>query len=130
MIGLDSCAIIDFADGNESLKKFLDEIKEPLAVNQISYLEIMFGLDLDNENYKMEEDFYDNFFQSISNLELDNAASKKASHIFWDLRKKGKSIEEFDCIIAGIYLSNSIDKIITKNAKHFSKIKGLKVLNY
>jgi len=130
MIGLDSCAIIDFANGDASLKLLLDNINEPMAINQISCFEIMLGMDLDNENYKMEEDFYNNFFQSVLNLNLDIDCSKKASQIYWDLRRKGKIIDDFDCAIASIYLNSGVNKIITRNIKHFENVKGLKVISY
>jgi len=130
MIGLDSTAIIDFAEGNKDLKKLLDKIKEPLAVNYISYLEIMFGIDLEDENYKFEEDFYDNLFLSLFTLDLDVSACKESSRIYWYMSKKGIEIGKFDCAIAGIYLSNGVNKIITRNVKHFENILGLKVISY
>ena len=130
MIGLDSSAIIDFANGDESLKHLLDSLHEPIAINQINCFEIMLGMDLDNENYKMEEDFYDNFFQNVLNFNLDINCSKEASQIYWYLKKKGKTIDNFDCTIAGIYLNNGVNKIITRNIKHFENIEGLNVISY
>ena len=127
---MDSTAIIDFSDGNESLKKLLDGLKESLAVNYISYLEVIFGLNLVDENYKFEENFYDGLFESFSNLNLDIAACKEASRIRWDLKRKGQDIGAFDCAIAGIYLTNGINKIITRNVKHFGRIKGMKAIGY
>jgi len=55
MIGMDSSAIIDFADGNESLRKVLDNIKEPLVINMMCYLEVMLGINLDDKNLEFEE---------------------------------------------------------------------------
>lgn len=130
MIGIDTSAIIDIFKGSASIKEILLGINEPLIVTEISYLELMFGLDIKNLKYKKEEKYYDEFFQSFLTLNLNDKACKKASEIFWDLKKKGKAIEQFDCIIAGIFLSNGIDKIISKNIKHFSNIIGLKVVPY
>ncbi len=130
MIGLDSSAIIDFFRGNESLKELLINIREPLATNEISYFELIIGLDSSNRKHMLEEEFYDNFFQSLTNFSLDRRASKNARDIFVNLKKIGKIIEQFDCAIAGIYLSNGISKIITRNVEHFNKIAGLKVLSY
>lgn len=130
MIGLDSSAIIDFADGDESLKRVLEKIKEPLVVNKICYLEIMLGIDLNDENYKFEEDFYHNFFQNLKNFDLDMESCKKASRIFHNLKKEGNIIEAFDCTIAGICLTNGVKKIITKNIEHFKRIKGIEVIGY
>ena len=130
MIGLDTSSIIDFFRGDVSLKSLLDNIDEPLVVNQIVYLEAMFGFDLSNKKHKEEEEFYDDLFGSLVNLELDSSASKKSASIFWELKKQGEIIEAFDCTIVGIYLANGVNRIITKNVKHFNKIKGLKVMSY
>ncbi|MBS3083651.1 type II toxin-antitoxin system VapC family toxin [Candidatus Pacearchaeota archaeon] len=63
----------------------------------------------------------------INSLEINFGLS---STIFFELSSKGILIGKFDCMIAGTLLSNGIDTIITKNKKHFEKIKGLKVLSY
>lgn len=46
------------------------------------------------------------------------------------VNKKFGVPKEFDCTIAGVYLSNNINKIITKNVKRFENILGLKVISY
>ncbi|MBI4159204.1 type II toxin-antitoxin system VapC family toxin [Candidatus Woesearchaeota archaeon] len=130
MIGLDSSSVIDFFKGDNSLKTALEKINEPLALNIIIYSEIMFGLDLSNVSYKKEEIFYDGFFDSFLIFELDRNSSKKSSEVLWHLKKTGKIIGLFDCTIAGIYLANGINKILTKNKKHFEKIKGIQVISY
>lgn len=130
MIGMDSSAIIDLFRGDESIKKVLDRVNEPLAMNQISYLELMFGLDSGNVMHQREEEFLDNFFNASFNLDLGINESKMASKISWLLKKKGKTIDPFDCAIAGIFLANGVDKIITRNVKHFKDIPKLKVISY
>ncbi len=130
MIGLDTSAIIDIFRGDEAIKKALENIEEPLAVTQLSYLELMFGLDPKNEKHKVEESFYDEFFKSLLKLNLTNQSCKKASEIFWRLKKEGKTIEQFDCVIAGIFLANGINSLLSKNTKHFDNISGLKVIEY
>lgn len=130
MIGLDSSAVIDFFKGDNSLKNVLEKIDEPLVLNIINHLEIMFGLDLSSVSHKKEEIFYDDFFNFFLIFKLDEKASKKSSDVLWHLKKSGKIIGLFDCTIAGIYLSNGVDKIITKNKKHFENVKGLKVISY
>jgi len=46
------------------------------------------------------------------------------------LKKRGITIEEANCTIAGILLVNGVHKIITKNVKHFEKIHGIHVIGY
>ena len=66
-------------------------------------------------------------------------AGPAGSYTAYLLAKKGKEvivyedgnkIGDFDCAIAGIYLANSVNKIITGNVKHFERIKGLRVIGY
>lgn len=130
MIGLDSTALIDLFREDKAIIKLLREVEDEVILNQISYLEIAIGIDFDNVKYKKEEEFYEKLFNSYQNLNLNILSSKIASRIFFELRKIGKIIELFDCAIAGIYLANGINKIITKNIKHFENIKGLKVISY
>ena len=130
MIGMDSSAIIDLFRNNISLIELLESIKEEIVLNQISFYELMIGLDFNNLVYKKEETFYDGLFDNYKNFSLDRNASKKASKISFELQKEGKIIGDFDCMIGGIYLVNGVDKIITRNVKHFEKIKGMKVISY
>lgn len=130
MIGLDTTAIIDFYKGEKNLKDLIDTINEPLATNQIVYLELMYGIDPDNKEHKIEEDYYDILIESLFNFDLDAKACKKTAEIAWKLKKEGKIAEQLDCSIAAIYLINGINKIITKNTKHFENIRELKVISY
>ncbi len=130
MIGLDTCVLIDIFKNNRSLVSLLSSINETIYVNQLVYLEIVMGLDPSNEKHQSEEAFYDRLFSSFPNLELSPEASKLARKILWELKVDGSPIGAIDCAIAGIYLSNGVDTIVTKNKKHFEKIKGLKVLSY
>jgi len=130
MIGLDTSSIIDIFKGNIEIKHIIEDLDDQLVLNEISYLELMFGLDLNNERHQIEESFYDNLFNQLLNLPLNSTSSKKSSKIITELKKTGNIIGPFDCAIAGILLSNGVNKIITKNVKHFDKIKGLKVISY
>ena len=130
MIGIDTSALIDLGKGNESIKQIIENLEEPIAFNRLSYLELMFGINPENKAHKKEEDFYDTLFEESLCLELNKESSKKATQILHELKKKGRPIELFDCIIAAIYLTNGVTSIITTNKKHFENISGLKVISY
>ena len=130
MIGLDTSAIIDIFKGNENIKKFLDENKEPLAVNVISYLELFFGLNPEDPRHVKEGGYYKEFFKNFYNVYLTEDSCEEASKIYWNLKRKGKTIEQFDCIIASVFISNGISKVLTRNSKHFEKIRELNVISY
>ena len=130
MIGLDTSAIIDIFKGEQHIKSFLESNTEPLAATIMSYMELFFGLDLDNAQHVKESQYYRDFFDELYHMEMTTEACEKASHIFQQLKKEGNIIEKFDCIIAAIFMVNGIHKILTRNPKHFERIKGLKVLSY
>ncbi|HLD06939.1 MAG TPA: type II toxin-antitoxin system VapC family toxin [Candidatus Nanoarchaeia archaeon] len=130
MIGLDTSAIIDIFRGEKGMAAFLKENQEPMAVTIFSYLELFFGLDPDNVRHQEEARYYNEFFQEIYSIDLSKQACQGSSKIFWELKKRGKSIEEADCVIAAIFLHHGITKIVTRNVKHFKQIPQLQVVNY
>ena len=130
MIGLDTSAIIDLFKGEEAVKNVLVSSKEALSLTFISYLELYFGLDSSNNRHREEGKYYDEFFSSLPAFELSIESCQKASHIYWNLKKQGKTIDQFDCVIASIFLANGVTKILTRNRKHFEHINGLSVISY
>ena len=69
---------------------------------------------------------------SVNNVNIfpfDYKSSEEASSIFADLRKIGKILGIKDVLIAGICRSNKLD-LITKNVKHFKRIKDLEIIEY
>ncbi|MBI3032677.1 type II toxin-antitoxin system VapC family toxin [Candidatus Woesearchaeota archaeon] len=130
MIGLDTTAIIDLFERDEQLKKVILEQKEPLATTIINYAEIYFGLDPENKRHQLEKVYYDEFLNEVYLVEFSKEALEKIRVISWELKRKGKPIEKFDSIIAGLFLTNGISKIITRNKKHFENINGLEVISY
>ena len=130
MIGLDTCAIIDLFKGNENLAKLIKSLSEPLAVTQLSYIELIFGINYENPKHKIEQDYYDALFQEVAHFSLDTFSIQQASRFSWDLKKKGKTTEQFDCLLCAILLTNGVSKIITKNTKHFENIPGIKPILY
>lgn len=130
MIGFDTTTLIDFFRDNKDLKQLLDHIEDSFCTTLINYQEIIFGIDISNNAFSEEFYFYESLFNDLILITIDKNSCNRASEIYWYLKKNGKIIDKFDCMIAGIFLSNGINKIITRNSKHFEKIPGLKVLSY
>ncbi len=130
MIGLDTSTVIDIFKGEEKVKMILNKIDEELAITQITYLELLFGLDLEKKSHRKELSYYKALFNNVTIVELTTDACEKAANIFMYLKKKGKTVPQFDCTIAGALLSRGVTTIITKNKKHFEHIPGLKVIQY
>ncbi|MBA7514342.1 hypothetical protein ES705_06370 [subsurface metagenome] len=61
-------------------------------------------------------------------LHWTKEASKESAKIYAELIKKGKRIEMRDALIAGICVSQKVS-IVTRNIKHFQRIKDLHTIN-
>jgi len=131
MIALESDFIIDFLRNNKNaVEKYKEFSDEDFVTTQINFFEILFGIYNKKEVILREEPIALSFFDNLTVFDLNKASTIKSAKIAGELVLKGSLIQKNDCMIAGILLSNGCDKILTRNEKHFSKIKGLKVESY
>ena len=125
---LDTTFLIDILKGKPETTAILHG-QDPLLTTQINMYEIITGLFFKNlppsKILQVRE-----LFEDVRVLPLDERAIVKAAEICAELMKKGEMIEDCDCLIAGIALSNGVSAIVTKNIKHFERIKGIKVERY
>jgi tRNA(fMet)-specific endonuclease VapC len=132
MICLDSSFIIDFLNKDTKARVIYEKYSnEEFFISEITIFEVATGF-LYSE-YKHKKSNFDIFIDFISNFQILstlNLHSFEAARISASLIYKGKRIDDNDCIIAGTMIANNVKKIITKNKKHFSKIKGIEVLSY
>ncbi|MHA1585340.1 MAG: type II toxin-antitoxin system VapC family toxin [Promethearchaeota archaeon] len=63
---------------------------------------------------------------TIVNLTIENVIS--STSIYHRLKSKGKMIDLFDCMIAGIILSTNSYDFLTNNQKHFNRITKLNLV--
>ena len=63
-------------------------------------------------------------------LPFNRVAAIESAKILGDLIRKGKKIEFRDGLIAGIAISNGINKILTKNIDHFIRIENFETISY
>lgn len=128
---LDTSFIIDFLKGKENaieaIKKF---DKKQISTTEINVFELMTGVYALKSNVDIEISKVIAFLSALNVLALDRKASIKAGEILGNLIKGGKVIEQTDCLIAGIALSNGICDILTGNKKHFERIPNIKVITY
>ena len=67
--------------------------------------------------------------ESLVSLPLDKKSAFKAGEIDASLNKKGNKIDIEDVMIGAIAIINN-EKLLTRNTKHFKRIKGLVVEEY
>lgn len=135
MIILDSTACIDYLEGDNDLKKLLDSFIDIIGITTISVYEIFIGLE--KTKRKRSESRYNDLMKNwnnlISNMQILSLGIKEAmrsAEIFDQLSSEGQLIEDNDILIAGIMRSYSINKIVTRNSRHFNRIKDIEVITY
>ena len=61
-------------------------------------------------------------------ISVDKDVAVKGGEIYSSLAKNGEAIELNDCLIAATSLSVGINEIVTRNTKHFERIKTVNAL--
>jgi len=130
MICLDSDFIVDLLRQKQNALLKLQSLKgETVVSTEVNYFEVLYGVFIKKQVAKKELDLVQEFFSSLVNMGLNHSSAYNAAEIATNLEKEGLTIGFNDSLIAGICLSNNC-ALLTKNVKHFSRIKGLKVETY
>jgi predicted nucleic acid-binding protein len=127
---VDSSFIIDLLRGNKGAHKKLAEMEaecSPLSTTIINVLELYRGAYLSRRtNQNLEET--KKLLKSFQILKLEESDYEVFAFLSASLILRGKSIGEFDELIAAIALCNN-EKIVTRDS-HFKEVPGLDVINY
>lgn len=126
MVCLDSDIIIDFLRKETAIVLKIKELRksEKLSTTAINAFELFKGVpDLSEQS---RYDAAEIFLNNVKMLKFTLSSAKKAAEIFNDLKSRGENIELTDVMIASICIENQ-EPILTRNTKHFSRIKELKL---
>ena len=135
MVCLDTTFLIDFVRGREESRDMIMELEnkgEVITIAVPSIVELFKGIYLkDNiKNIKSDEvEKIKNAISSYENYNLDKDGAILAGEIEADLLNRGERIDIEDILIWAIAKQNG-EKLITRNIKHFDRIKGLEVEGY
>lgn len=128
---LDTTFIIDLMNKNQGALLKLEEFKksrETLSVTSISVFELFIGVAYSNYLEKEKEKIRE-ALNDIWIVSFDWLSAEEAGQLHGSLAKKGNMLLPQDCMIAGFALSKK-EKLLTRNAKDFSKVKGLELVTY
>ena len=131
MVCLETSFLVDILRGKEQARQLLENLekgRDALTIASPSIMELVNGAIL-NPKVKNEKDKVISFLSSFSVLTFDKDSSIMAGEIEADLTRRGQDIETEDIMIGAIAKQNG-EKLITKNIKHFERIKGLEVQGY
>ena len=101
---------------------------EPQLVTSLTIFELFSGIERSKKPIE-EKNKIVKILKGQLILHLDNDSAEKAGEIDGSLIKEGKMIDPIDSLIAGITIIKK-DKILTRNIKDFSKIKGIEIETY
>lgn len=128
MIGVDSDCIIDFLRGNEAAIKIIEKFREELATTEINRFEVFFGIHAQKNFPQTEADAAHALFKAIGVFPFEHG--ERAAEILTDLSRRGSMINQNDALIGAALLANGCPRIITKNRRDFTKIRGIEVITY
>ena len=106
-----------------------DEIwykKKPMFIDGIIYYEIKGGLLHVNATAKLRQ--FHLFLRSITILWLNQDVADKASEIYSNLRRSGRTIPDTDVLIAATALAHNL--ILATDDSHFQRVEDITVENW
>ncbi|MFH1590936.1 MAG: type II toxin-antitoxin system VapC family toxin [archaeon] len=129
---LDSCFLIDVLTGDPGAKKYLEKAEDTdLYTTEISIYEVALGILRSKKgNPSKRFDIFLSFVENINIIPCIGQFSLEAARLNATLYKKGSPIDDMDCFISGMMQSAGVSKIATRNAKHFSKIPEIQIVQY
>jgi len=134
MIFLDTSSAIHILNGNESLKNVIDKFRtDKFGITSPTIFELYHGIyklrflkkKIPEQNFENLLEDLEDFIKQLHVFSLNERAANLGAKIHMELKGKGQEIDVFDCLIAAIIITNDFKQIITRNQKHFEKIKEL-----
>jgi tRNA(fMet)-specific endonuclease VapC len=127
MYCIDTSIIIDFMRGDAKIAhrmRGLSEAGAALAITHASLCELYKGALLaEDSNAKIEA--VNALVQTLDIIGLDVEACFTFGSLFKALQKKGKTVPEFDLLIAAVAMAHN--KVLVTRDKHFQSVPGLKL---
>lgn len=131
MVCFDSTILIDILRGNKEAKEFIEKCEdegEEIMVSSICAMElakgVYFASNLLKEKIEIQE-----LLSQFTELPFTHEIAFEAGRIDSELEKKGETIQIEDVMIGATAKINN-QTLITRNLKHFERIKNLNIKTY
>lgn len=123
---LDTSIIIDYLRGDASMIALLNNLRGEITSSTICLAELFEGVYRD-KNKKQARKIIRDFFTTLSAVyEVNQEVAEKFGELRAELKKEGNVIEDIDIFIAATSIVHDAI-LVTKNKKHFSRIKNLEI---
>lgn len=123
-IMLDTSACIEILRGNEppaSLKR------RRFAMSTVVEAELWAGVH--HSGGAAEKRKVEKILAAVEIVPFDSKAAEATGNVLGSLTRQGQKIGDFDAQIAGHALATG-SPILTKNPRHFSRVEGLKIIDW
>jgi predicted nucleic acid-binding protein len=127
MVVLDTDILVAFLRNDNEAVNFIGSLQKKnmkISTTTISAFELFEGALISSREENIEK--AELLLKSMGSYNFNGPASWKAAEISSELLKKGEPLDFQDIAIAAIAIING-ESLTTRNVKHFSRIKGLKV---
>lgn len=131
MVCLDTTFLIDLLRGDDKISIVLDKLErseETVSISAASIMELVCGAS-SSKNILPEKEKVMKLLESMIVLEFNKDSAILAGEIEAYLRKEGNMIDIEDIIIGATAIKND-EVLITRNKKHFERIKELQIEGY
>lgn len=124
---LDSDILVGILRNNEDAVKKARQIDEEggAFTTSVNAFEIFIGARISSAKERNLEEAH-KLIAKLNVIDFDKDSADKASEILESLKKTGNIIDLKDILVAAISIRNGCT-IITRNAKDFSRIKGMNI---
>jgi predicted nucleic acid-binding protein len=127
---LDTDVLIDYLrKPSDKVKRLMENVferKVSACTTSVNAFEIWLGAHLAPKKAELVRDTKD-FFGQLEVVDFDYESSVEAGRVLADLRKRGEPIEIRDLFVGCICKVSSMP-LVTRNLKHYRRVRGLKVL--
>jgi len=127
---IDTDILSYYFKGNPTVVKRFEEylqFHELIEISIITYYEIVSGLLAKGATQQLK--VFDEFITNCSILPMTEKSARVSSELYSEFRRKGKTIDDIDLLIAGIAIENKMT-LTTNNERHFGRIPNLEIDNW
>jgi tRNA(fMet)-specific endonuclease VapC len=117
------CLRKDPVSASSSFLRSLQEVNAGFT-STITVAELSVGAYLSQRKYAIKKTV--DLLIPVTLINIDRDIALEGGRIYASLVKNGEEIELNDCLIAAAASSVGIYEIVTRNTKHFKRIKGIK----